>query len=110
MILLTGEQRVGLLESAEILQAIFLFLFEEERCRLSLTTTRLLDRERLAESRAHWESLVSHLAHQAAEKTRAANAAADAALWDYHLFGTPHTGFSDSDGVRSQPWHRSLLQ
>ena len=72
---------MGFLDSAETLQAIFPFLFEEERCRLSLTTTKLLDRERLAESRAHWEILVSHLADQAAEEAYTADAAADAALW-----------------------------
>ena len=77
--------------------AILPFLYEEERCRLSLTTTRLLDRERLVESRAHWESLVRYLADKAAEEAHTADAAADAALWEYHLFGTPHTGFSDSD-------------
>ncbi len=78
-------------------QAILPFLYEEERCRLSLTTARLLDRERLVESRAHWESLDRHLSDKAAEEAYTTEAAADAARWEYLLWGHSHTGLSDSD-------------
>ncbi len=63
---------VGLLGGVAGLSAmkdlVLPFLYEEERCRLYMTTARLLDRERLVESRAHWESLVRHLSDKAAEE------------------------------------------
>ena len=64
-------------------QAILPFLYEEEHCRLSLTTTGLLDRERLVESRAPWESRARYFSDKAAEEAYTAEAAAEAAQWEY---------------------------
>jgi hypothetical protein len=80
-----------------ILPLVANFLFEEEWGRVLLTSTWLLDRHRLAESKMLWHALVNHLADMEIDTAQRWAPAENRRKWTNIIFGFTHTGLSDSD-------------